>query len=125
LGPEAGAEEEDDEGDEDAAGDAVEADGGFVEGLGPVHGFDGAEVVVEGGDGGEDDEGEEEVESAVPCDEDDEELGDEAAEGRHAGHGDEGEGEGGGEERGALGEAGEVVDFEMATSMKPEWPTLE
>src|ERR1019366_8550690 len=66
----------------------------------------------EGGDGGEDGEAEQGVESAVPGDEDDEELGDKAAKGRHAGQGDEREGEGGGEQRGALGESGQVMNFE-------------
>src|ERR1019366_334575 len=71
LRPEAGADEKDDEENEDAVGDAVEADGGFVQRFGPVHGFDRAEVIVEGGDGGEDDKAEEGVESPVPGDEDD------------------------------------------------------
>ena len=112
IGPEAGDDEEDDEDDENGTDGAVDGNGGFVEGLGPVHGLDGAEVIVKGGDGGEDGEEEERVESAVPRDEDDHELGDEAAHGRHTGHRDEGEGEGGGEKRGALREAGEMMDFE-------------
>ena len=99
LGPEAGDDEENDKGDEDAAGDAVEADGRFVERLGPIHRLDRPEIIIEGGDGGEDDEAEQGVESAVPGDKDDEGLGDEATERRYAGERDEREGEGGGEER--------------------------
>ena len=112
LRPEAGDDEEDDEANEDAAGGAVEADGRFVERFGPVHGFDRAEVIVEGGNGGEDDEAEEEVESPMPGNKDDKELGDEAAQGWYASQGDEREGEGGGEQRGALGESGQVMNFE-------------
>ena len=47
IGPEAGADEQDDQDDEHAAGDAVEADGRVVERLGPVHGLDRAEVIIE------------------------------------------------------------------------------